>query len=313
MDHGQENSAFASSPLLGGEDCARIFRLQAPSARAFPVVCSSPHSGRCYPRSFVSAAALPLDVLRRSEDFLVDRLFSAAPQAGCWLLAAQRPRAWVDLNRAPDELDPEIFEGPAPPGLPLHEKSPRVAAGLGVIPRIVSEGLEIHSRKLPWAEAEARLSSGHAPYHRALEHLLHTLRRNFGQAILLDCHSMPSSAARAMTPLAGRRPHIILGDRDGESCAPLLTDVLEDLFRRAGLRVSRNRVYSGGHITRHYGACGLGFQAIQIEINRELYMDEDALAPSASFSALQRKIAGVLRALPARLAPLAGGFPAAAE
>ena len=244
---------------------------------------------------------------------MVDRLFAAAPAAGCWLLESHVPRAWVDLNRDRRELDAGMFEGPPPEDLDLLADSARVAAGLGVIPRIVSEGVEINPGPLTWEQARWRIRQGYEPYHAALAGLIARLRRRFGQVVLIDCHSMPVSAARAMTPLAGRRPQIILGDCEGESCSPLLTGVLEEMFTRSGLRVSRNRVYSGGYITRHYGACGMGVHAIQIEINRELYMDEKELVPHDGFAELRRIISGVIGALPARLSPLWGGLPAAAE
>lgn len=313
MTPGRPTELFARSALIGGEDCARPFSLAAPQGQgpASPLIFSSPHSGRCYPRRFVRACALPLDELRMSEDFLVDRLFAAAPRAGCWLIAANRPRAWLDLNRAPWELDPEMFSTPLPDFADV--KSPRVKAGLGVIPRIVSEGREINRRKLTWREARQRIDEGYFPYHQRLERLVRETQNRFGQAVLIDCHSMPATAARAMTPLAGRRPQIILGDCEGESCSPLLMDTLEYLFTRAGYRVSRNRVYTGGYITRHYGARGLGAHAIQIEINRELYMRKGRYAPSNGFPRLQEAISAIIAQLPRALSPLWGGLRDAAE
>ncbi len=312
MAHQTDGHPFAADPLRPGEDCSRIFTLHRPAAggSALPIVFGAPHSGRCYPADFVRDAALPLRDLRRSEDFLVDDIFSAAAEAGCWQLVAHRPRAWLDLNRAPDELDPGMFDGPPPRKV---RSTPRVSAGLGVIPRLVAEGVEIYRRPLSWSEAEARLKVGYHPYHERLRRLLTHLRDHYGQAVLVDCHSMPASAARAMTPLGGRRPHIILGDRNGTSCSPLLTDALEELFTAAGLRVSRNRVYAGGHITGRYGASGLGMHAIQIEINRELYMDEHRLVPSAGYRDLKRIVTGVIHALPERISRLWGGMSVAAE
>ncbi len=312
MAHQTHGYSFVADPLRPGDDCSRICTLHRPAAGrpVLPVVFGAPHSGRCYPGDFVRDTALPLRDLRRSEDFLVDGLFSAAPDAGCWQLVAHRPRAWLDLNRAPDELDPEMFDVPPPQKVRI---TPRVSAGLGVIPRLVAEGMEIYDRPLSWSEAEERLRTGYHPYHERLRRLLLHLRDHHGQAVLVDCHSMPASAARAMTPLGGRRPHVILGDRNGTSCSPLLTDALEELFTAAGLRVSRNRVYAGGYITGHYGASGLGMHAIQIEINRELYMDERRLAPSADYEELKRIITGVIRALPHHISRLWGGMPIAAE
>ncbi len=297
---------FMAEAFVGGEDCGRIAALRAPQARACPVVFSSPHSGRCWPRAFVEQSPLSFEALRLSEDFLVDRLFAAAPDHGFWLYAAQRPRAWLDLNRDPRELDPEMFAEPLPPYAVIE--SERVQAGLGVIPRIVAEGKEIHARPLTWREAKRRLSEGYYPWHMGLQALLEGLRRRWGQAVLVDCHSMPASAARSMTPLGGRKPHIILGDGEGRSCSPLLMDTLHDLFAREGYTVSRNRVYTGGFITRHYGLEGLGFHAIQIEINRELYMEEGVCRTTAGFERLKAAIERVLAALPERLRPLWNDF-----
>jgi len=185
MVHKTDGYSFAADPLRPGEDCTRICMLPPPAdgKPGLPVVFGSPHSGRCYAEDFVRQSALSLHDLRRSEDFLVDRLFAAAPEAGCWQLVAHRPRAWLDLNRAPDELDPEMFDGPPPENVHI---TPRVSAGLGVIPRLVAEGMEIYRRPLSWSEAQTRLKSGYWPYHERLGRLLLHLREHFGQAVLID-------------------------------------------------------------------------------------------------------------------------------
>ena len=301
-DSAEKKTLFMPEALEGGEACAQVARLVPPKRPAFPVVFSSPHSGRCYPVSFVEQTCLTLQELRLSEDYLVDRLFSAAPEKGFWLYAAQRPRSWLDLNRDARELDPAMFEGELALG-PLMD-SERVRSGLGVIPEVVSEGRRIYAGRIPAAEAKRRLEEGYFPWHLGLKNLLESLRRQHGQAVLIDCHSMPATAVRAMTPLGSRPPDIILGDCEGTSCARLLTDVLEALFSEAGLNVSRNRVYSGGFITRHYGLGGLGFQAIQIEISRTLYMKEGRCETTEGFATLKTIIDAVLAALPERLAPL---------
>ncbi len=288
--------------LEGEEDCAHVARLSPPMRLSLPVVFSSPHSGRCYPVSFVRQASLTLEELRLSEDYLVDQLFSGAPSCGFWLYAAQRPRSWLDLNRDAREIDPAMFEGNLDLG-PLVD-SDRVRSGLGVIPEVVSEGRRIYKGKIPAVEAVRRLEQGYFPWHLGLKKLLEGLRQKHGQAILIDCHSMPATAVRAMTPLGSRPPDIILGDCEGTSCTNLLTDALEDLFVRSGLNVSRNRVYTGGFITRHYGLAGLGYQAIQIEISRTLYMKEGRCETTDGFVVLKSIIDEVLSFLPERLSPL---------
>ncbi len=305
--------AFEPDCLLGGESCGQWLRLDMPAdGPVAPILFSSPHSGRCYPRDFVAEAALELEELRASEDFAVDLLFADAPSLGMPLLTAQRPRAWLDLNRAPHELSAEMFDGPPPPW--ADTASERARGGLGVIPRFVTEEREIYARKLGWEEARQRIEQAWNPYHRALDHQLRALAGRFGAAVLIDCHSMPESAARAMTPLSLRQPDIILGDVDGTSCDGRLTDVLEQLFMRAGLNVRRNRVYTGGYITRQYGLRGLGFHAVQIEINRRLYVRPGQYELTEAFFALRDIIRGVIAELPDRLAPLwRQALPQAAE
>lgn len=304
MTHECKPDAFAATALLGGEDCARVFTLHLPkhNTPAAPILFSSPHSGRCYPMDFVRQSVLPLEELRASEDFAVDLLFADAPALGMPLLAAQRPRAWLDLNRAPDELSADMFAGPPPAW--ANTNSERAQNGLGVIPRIISEERAIYAHRLSWQEARRRIEQAWHPYHSALRAQLQALRARFGAAILIDCHSMPESAARAMTPLSLRQPDIILGDGEGSSCDALLTDVLDMLFSRAGLNVRRNRVYTGGHITRFYGRAGFGAHAIQIEINRRLYVRPGQYELTDAFFALRDVLRGILAELPRHLAPL---------
>jgi len=314
MTQKSKQATFEPAAQLGLEDCGRLFVLHRPheNAPANPIIYDSPHSGRCYPTDFVAQSPLPLAELRASEDFAVDLLFMAAPSAGSHLLAAQRPRAWLDLNRAADELTAEMFEGKAPDW--ANTNTERARAGLGVIPRIISEDREIYDRPLTWREAEERIEGCWKPYHARLRALLEQTRARFGTAILIDCHSMPESAARAMTPLSLRQPDIILGDVEGRSCDPMLTDTLHRLFADAGLNVRRNRVYTGGYITREYGLQGFGAHAVQIEINRRLYTTPGEYRLTEAFFALQQLIAGVIAELPRRLAPLwQQGRPEAAE
>ena len=304
MTQKSKPAAVEDKARLGMEECSRLYVLHRPHADVpdNPIIYDSPHSGRCYPMDFVHESTLPLAELRASEDFAVDLLFMAAPSAGSHLLAAQRPRAWLDLNRAPDELSAEMFAGSAPDW--ACTDSERARAGLGVIPRIISEGKEIYARRLSWAEAEHRIEKAWKPYHARLRALLEESRTRFGTAILIDCHSMPESAARAMTPLSLRQPDIILGDVEGSACNALLTDTLHRLFANAGLNVRRNRVYTGGYITRRYGLTGFGAHAIQIEINRRLYTTPGEYRLTEAFFDLQKIITGIIHALPDLLAPL---------
>ncbi|MEM7498881.1 MAG: N-formylglutamate amidohydrolase [Pseudomonadota bacterium] len=268
------------------------FDIRRPEQPTSGVVFSSPHSGRHYPASFVAAARLDRHALRASEDVLVDRLFGGAPSAGAPLIAARLPRAWLDLNRAPTELDPALVEGVSAQGL-----NQRVAAGLGVVPRVVAEGAAIYDGKISLAEVEARIAHCHTPYHAALEDMLRAARERHGRALLYDCHSMPAEALRAAPRVRGRSPDIVLGDRFGAAAGRATVAATQAAFERAGFLVGRNTPFAGGYITQRYGRPARGVEAVQIEINRALYLDARSLEPLPGFDALARRIDGVIREL----------------
>jgi N-formylglutamate amidohydrolase len=273
----------------------RTIEVRAPETQTAPYVFASPHSGRDYSEAFLAASRLDPLTLRRSEDCFVDELFAAAPELGSPLLLAHFPRAFCDANRNPAELDPAVFEGLLPES--PESRSPRVVAGLGVIARIVRDGADIYRRRLPLAEGELRLRCLHRPYHEALEGLVETTRARFGICVLVDCHSMPSQAVAA-PGTRGRMPDMILGDRYGASCAPALTDHADRLLTGLGFVVTRNTPYAGGYTAEHYGRPQSGVHALQIEINRALYLDEDRLEkrPEA-FSRLKLRLDGFLAEL----------------
>ena len=272
------------------------FALYRPAEQTAPFVFASPHSGRAYPKNFVAQSRLSFNALRRSEDAFVEELFKPAVACGAPLLAASFPRAYLDVNRAPQELDAAMFEGPLP--FAVDASSPRVNAGLGVIPRVVREGAEIYRQKLSAGEAGDRLAALYRPYHAALAQLAAETTERFGLAIIVDCHSMPSAAAV---------PDIVLGDRYGVSASPPLIRAAEEAFERQGFSVARNVPYAGGYTTQLHGRPGRGSHALQIEINRALYMDEDAIRPGPHFASFAGRLAASLRALtaldPALLAP----------
>ena len=260
---------------------------------AGPVVFASPHSGRHYPPDLLAASALDGLTIRRSEDAYVDRLIASAPEHGITTLKACMARAYVDVNREVDELDPDMFSD-AHPGM-ARSLTARVAAGLGAIPRIVAEGQEIYYRKLSLAEARARLEAVYVPYHRAIDQLLTETRTAHGLAILIDWHSMPAVAARS----TGGSCDLVLGDRFGSACANLLTRQVERSLAGLGYRVARNAPYAGGYTTEHYGRPGRQIHALQIEINRALYMDETSLELTPGFERLAKDLEEVMRGLAA--------------
>jgi N-formylglutamate amidohydrolase len=268
------------------------FEVMMPATVTVPLVFNSPHSGAIYPPAFLAASRLDPLTLRKSEDCFVDELFGSATTFGAPLLRAHFPRAFLDVNREPYELDPRMFEGRLPSF--INARSMRVAGGLGTIARIVGDQQEIYARKLPVADALERIEGLYKPYHRALRQLLQDQHRRFGLAVLIDCHSMPSTGAHREE---GQRADIVLGDRFGTSAAPFFVDLVEEALRGRGYRVGRNRPYAGGFITEHYGNPANSIHAVQIEINRGLYMDERTLTKTSPFAALKADLDTMMASL----------------
>jgi N-formylglutamate amidohydrolase len=259
--------------------------LRLPSARTLPLVFSSPHSGRDYPAEFVAASRLDPLALRRSEDSFVDEIFAAAPALGAPLLAARFPRAYLDVNREPWELDPAMFRE-ALPGF-VNAASPRVRMGLGTIARIVASGEEIYAKRLPFAEAARRVEALYHPYHRALARLVEETEAAFGGCLLVDCHSMPSSCGGR----AGSGVDIVLGDCHGAACSREIVERARRFLERRGFAVALNAPYAGGFTTEHYGRPRQGRHALQVEINRALYMDERNYKRQPGFARLAEEMA----------------------
>ena len=262
------------------------YRLRSPQLRATSVIFASPHSGREYPVAFLLRSVLDRHAIRSSEDAFVDQLFKGVVELGAPLLSAVAPRAFVDLNRSAEELDPTLVEGV---GRSAH--NPRVSSGLGVIPRVVANGRSIYAGKIPLSEARARIDRYWRPYHAALSGLVRGNLELFGEAILIDCHSMPHEAIEGAGRL--RRPDVVLGDRFGAAAAPEIVDRVEAAFRAAGLVVARNTPFAGAYTTQHYGHPSRGQHAIQIEIDRRLYMDERTIRPGPSYAPFRRLLIGI--------------------
>ena len=263
------------------QDFDRAFETIEPARLTSPLVFSSPHSGSTYPQRFLAASRLDPLTLRRSEDAFVDELFLPCVGLGAPLLRALFPRAYLDVNREPYELDPQIFDGRLPEF--ANTRSLRVAVGLGTIPRVVGDAQPIYRKPIPVADGLRRIDTLYRPYHAQLKALIERARGWFGVAVLLDCHSMPSNAA----DVSGL--DIVLGDRYGASAAPAVVDSLESSLKRAGYRVRRNKPFAGGFITEHFGAPADGAHAVQIEIARALYLDERRIARTERWPALQER------------------------
>lgn len=264
------------------------FVIHEPEEHVTPVVFCSPHSGRIYPQAFLAAARLDPHTLRKSEDCYVDELFLPVVELGAPLIAARFPRAYLDVNREPYELDPELFNGRLPDF--ANTQSARVIGGLGTIARIVADSEEIYRERMPIGVAFERIEQLYRPFHAALAGLLEATRKRFGVAVLIDCHSMPSSAI-GQPP--GARPHFVLGDRFGASCDAKLTRFVRDLLQAQGYDVQVNRPYAGGFITEYYGNPARGVQTLQLEINRALYLNETTLERNEHFGQLSDLLAEV--------------------
>ncbi len=238
---------------------------------------------------FLSQVAVSEEQLRRGEDTAVDQLFLDATPDGASFIRAHFPRSFVDVNREPYELDPRMFTSPLP-GY-ANTRSLRVAGGLGSVPRIVGDNIELYRKKLPTEDALGRIECFHKPYHAALRHLLSRTQSIMGFSILLDCHSMPSlSVGNGKTSSAD----IVLGDRHGTSCSAALIHLFGYEARQLGYVTVQNTPYAGGYITEHYGQPQVQSHALQIEINRALYMDEKTLLLGKNFDRLKSDLATII-------------------
>ncbi len=263
--------------------------IERPAHWVSGVIFGSPHSGCTYPDWFLEGTKLPPETLRSSEDAFVDRLIAGAPALGAVTIRAQVPRAIVDLNRAPDEIDPLIVRG-----VPRHPLNQRTLAGLGVIPRVVSQGRAILERPIERAEAERRINAYWRPYHQALSALIAEARTRFGQAILIDMHSMPHDA---LNHLHGPRPDMVLGNRHGLSAAARVSDAIVAAVEAEGWRIRRNSPFAGAYICSAYGRPCQNIHVVQLEIDRSLYMNERTITPHAGFDDFSARFGSVIRKL----------------
>lgn len=270
-----------------------------PVEQTAPFVFCSPHSGSIYPSILLERARLDAHTLRKSEDCFVDKLFGDVAALGAPLIAARFPRAYLDVNREPYELDPELFDEPLPQF--ANTQTMRVVGGLGTVARIVADGEEIYEEPLPLSAAIERIERLYKPFHARIAQLLERTRRRFGVAILVDCHSMPSAS---MNQPGGSRPDFVIGDRFGASCDAKVTRLFREVIAHRGYQVQLNRPYAGGFITEHYGQPYKGVHALQIEINRGLYLNENRLTPTANFDRLRHDLVQVTARIFTELPPI---------
>ncbi len=264
------------------------FEIKQPRKRTSAVVFASPHSGRVYPEAFLRESILDPLSIRMSEDALVDKLFATAPDHGAPFLMAHAPRAYVDLNRDADELDSAVIDD-----VPSGSINPRIASGLGVIPRVVAQGRPIYSGKIPRLVAQRRIADVWGPYHNALMDLMRGARADFGRAILVDLHSMPHEALDGVVKKGAPRPDIVIGDRFGRTAAPDLVAQVEEVFRDEGFVVARNTPFAGAYVVQKYGRPSRGHHAMQIEIDRSLYLNSETISPNENYVAFKRAMGRV--------------------
>ena len=294
-------NAHAATSAPGETDSTAPVDIRLPARQTLPLVLASPHSGRDYSPEFIAESQLDRLTLRRSEDAFVDDVFAAAPMAGAPLVCAVFPRAFIDPNREPWELDPAMFDGALP--RQTRARSERVRAGFGTIPRFVATGAEIYGSRIPTSEATKRVETLYQPYHAALAGLVNETRAQFGACLLLDCHSMPSIGGPSDRDAGKKRKDIVLGDRYGAACGSELMAAAETIIRDLGLSVARNEPYAGAYTTEHYGQPKTGVHAIQVEVNRGLYMNEQQIERLPALKTL----ATTMRTFIARLGQAVGG------
>ena len=284
------------------------YELKMPSRRTTGTIFASPHSGREYPWAFLRRSVLGEHAIRSSEDAFVDQLFDSAPKYGAPFLRAGAPRCFVDLNRGPDELDPALIEGVVRQG-----HNPRIASGLGVIPRVVSGGRAIYDGKLTRDEAQRRIDLYWRPYHQMLERQLNEAHALFGEAILIDCHSMPHEAIESLCRHRREKPEIVIGDRYGAAAGAEIVERIEAVFLAEGFKVARNTPFAGAYTAQTYGRPSHGSHVVQIEIDRALYMNETELRPNGNFATMRQILARVIAEMAEIGRPDTAGLPLAAE
>ena len=269
------NSAFAD---------IRQHSIVEPVSLTSGVVFALPHSGRDYGVSFLNQSILDQLSIRSSEDAFLDQLIDGIEKYGAPKIIANAPRAFIDLNRSTDELDPALISG-----IKNNIKNPRISSGLGVIPRVVSHGKEIYRGKLSFEQAQSRIKYYWKPYHTDLSNLLQRSQSVFGQSLLIDIHSMPHEAVSTQSSFI-KPPEIVVGDRFGMSSDPEFTNLVISILKQHEFKVAKNTPFAGAFITKHHGKVKKRIHALQLEIDRSLYMDEEKISPNSEFEELKTRL-----------------------
>jgi len=290
---------MGASPKQGGiqhsaesADLLPSYTLLSPERQTTPAIYASPHSGRFYPNRFIQASPLNATALRRSEDAFVDDIYECCVEYGSPILKANYPRAYVDVNREPYELDPDMFDAPLPSY--VNVESQRALAGLGTVAKVVTNGANIYEGKLNFEEVVDRINYIYHPYHATLLDMIENTLDQFGTCLLIDCHSMPSGLPTPDGHIQSIDTDIILGDRFGTSCSPWITDRVQNILEKEGFSVRRNRPYAGGFTTQHYGDPTQQVHTLQIELNRALYMNEKAVTPLNDLALIKERFTHIV-------------------
>jgi N-formylglutamate amidohydrolase len=268
----------------------RPFVQLGPDEPTGPVILSVPHAGRDYSTAMIAASRLRLEQLRALEDRYADLLAVDAAKAGFTTLIATRPRAWIDLNRDVREVDPDMIAPPGPAGPTI--RSGKVTGGLGLLPRRLRGHGDVWRHRISAAELAQRIAEDHAPYHARLAALLAAARRRFGVAVLLDVHSMPPLPAQD-----GPAARLVIGDQFGRSAAGKFASTLHAVAQRAGISSAQNAPYAGGHVLSSHGAPARGVHALQLEIDRSLYLDARLIEPGPGEPRIRALVLAMAEAL----------------
>lgn len=273
-----------------------VLRIHGPRQAALPLVLDSPHSGTRMPADFGSA--LPESDLRDGEDCFIDELYLPATERGIPLLAAQFPRTYLDPNRHAGDIDTDLLDAPWPDAL---VPSGKARIGKSLVWRTLDDGRPIYNRKLTVQELRQRIARCHAPYHQALQGLLQAAHARHGQVFHINCHSMNAvSGAMGEGGPGQPRADMVLGDRDGTTCAPAFTAFVRELLAARGYSVKVNDPFKGVELVRAYANPAAGFHSLQLEVNKRLYMDQATLQKHEGFSRLQADLMDLLAAIAQR-------------
>jgi len=312
-DDSASDSQVAKGGVIPGAPGQAAYTLYCSDPSPIPILIAVPHAGRAYPPNLVEGMRCPAQASLKLEDRYVDLVASAvARETGAALLVAHAPRAMIDLNRAPEEMDWDMLRLGPPPGHRTGRVGRRARSGLGLIPRRLPGLGEIWKQRMDESDLEARLRGIHRPYHQALAGCLQALRLRWGAALLLDFHSMPPLARRDPGEPA---PQFVIGDRFGATCDGMLCAAAFDQFSLQRLRAAHNRPYAGGYVLDRHAAPALGLHAMQLEICRSTYLDGRLAEPGPGLEDTIALLTGLVRRLAGEVAALGRGsqLPQAAE